>query len=144
MHVIIYETSGDWAALIRRRSPPGIVLIETRSIDEAMDTLKASPHSMVLLQLHPRQSERILTLLRRIERDFHRAATVVLGNHHLRSWENLVREAGAIDYLQSPRQISRIIDLLEHHLGLARLGASETDSELSLEERIQRNLPWGD
>jgi hypothetical protein len=145
MQIILYETSGHWATLIRGRLLEEFALIETRSIDETTDTLQKFRKSLVLLQLHPRQSKRIVTLLRRLDFEFRQSSAVVLGDRRLRpAWEDLVREAGAIDYIKSPRQIGRLINLIEHHSQLVRRNASEIDSDLFLEERILANLPWGD
>ena len=83
-----------------------------RSIDETMDRLKEFPSSLVLMELQRQQCERLLALLRSVACDFHHAGAVVLGDRESMPLEDLVREAGAIDYLESPRQIGRLADLI--------------------------------
>jgi DNA-binding NtrC family response regulator len=121
----------------------GFRLVETRSIAETMDRLGENPDSLVLLELHPGHGERLLSLLRHVARGLHRASAVVIGDRHSGPWDDLVREAGAIDYIESPRQIGRLIDLIHRHAELARLSEANAESNLSLEERILANLPWG-
>ena len=84
----------------------------------------------------------MVDFLQRVNREFFAVRTAVLGDRGAPALEHLVREAGAIDYLDSTRQIADLIDLIRHHAELSRLNVADTDLDLSLEERIQANLPW--
>ena len=144
MRVILFESQGDWAALVRPRTPAGVALVETRSIDETLERLCDVPNALVLVQWQPARGRQLVDLLQSVRRDFVAAHAAVLGNREPRDLEILVREAGAIEYFDSTRQIASLMALISHHIEQSTTSAPAAESDFSLEDRIRANLPWGD
>lgn len=139
--VVICEASGDWAALVRRNLPGATTVVEIRTIDELWTPMREAPQAVVAMELRGERGWELLTSLRRLDRDFPEALPVVLAQRHLRSWEDLCREAGAVAFIASPRSIG---DLLQIAGGRGRSESEWTvdDQQLPLEDRILANLPW--
>jgi DNA-binding NarL/FixJ family response regulator len=144
MQIIICESTGDWAAELCRRLPANVSLIETRSLGETWQRLSASPAAVVALELTASQAEQVVAAVQRIDREFPRAAAIVLATRELSAWEALVREAGAIHFVGSPRKLDEIVELVRRRAALAsERGAAAADSN-SLEDQILAGLPWGE
>ncbi len=145
MQLIICETKGDWAAELSRRLPTGMPLIETRSLDEVWERLNDAFAATVALQLTAHRAEQILAALVRLDRDYPHAAAIILADRSLAGWENVVREAGAVHFVPSPRQVDEIVALLRRRSQFAAIDMPATLTETtSLEDRILASLPWGD
>lgn len=137
--VLICEVSGDWAALVRRDLSE-IVIIETRQIEELWTQLQESPRVVVAIELRSGREPELLTGLRRINREFPQALAVVLAQQHLRNWEDLCREAGAVAFI-GPRSVGDLVEIIRfRHRSEAAWTAD--DEQLPLEDRILANLPW--
>lgn len=143
MRLIVCETTGDWAALARRNLPVGVVIMEVRSLEDLWETLRSASTAVVALELNPRQGEKLLAALRRLNREFREVLPVVLAGHGLADWEEIVREAGAVEFVSSPRQIDRLAALVSHRLK-SEVHISNSNADPPLEERIMATLPWGD
>jgi response regulator RpfG family c-di-GMP phosphodiesterase len=144
MQVIICESAGDWAAELCRRLPANVSLIETRSLDDLLRQLDQMPAAVVALELTASQGKQVVTAVHRIDREFPRATTIVLAARDLSPWEGLVREAGAIHFVGSPRKVDEIVELVRRRAALAsEHGAAAADSN-SLEDQILAGLPWGE
>ena len=72
------------------------------------------------------------------------ALPVVLTDRGSNDWEDAVREAGAVDFVPSPRQIDRLIDLVHFQSATAMQAGAAEDDKSPLEDRIMAALPWND
>jgi hypothetical protein len=152
--LIVVEREGHWATALRRgladfaRAPsddgrgeqnlPVPVtprIIETRSLDECWDELRRRPAALVAIELTEPLLPSILAALRRLDREHPQAAAIVLMERRLTACIPLLREAGAVHCIASPRRLSEAVELLRRHA--ARHPAAADSPEQMLAE-----LPW--
>jgi hypothetical protein len=142
--IIVCETSGRWGAALRRELPSGMLLVETRSLHELWEQLEEFPAAIVALELTADKREPVLSALVRIGRLFPNALSLVFAERSLASWEDAVREAGAIHFIVSPRRLDEMGEIVRrrmmdvsHHAAVAAEGET-----ISIEQRIVASLPW--
>jgi DNA-binding NarL/FixJ family response regulator len=135
--LLICERRGRWAVALRRElAEAGVRVWETRTFDGCLVELAASPASFVILELDGNAAG-LLRCLARQKREFPRARMAVVADRRWADYEWLVREAGAIGFLSSPRRVGRLAQLACRHL------AQVPPPVQSLAERIWSGLPWG-
>ena len=78
-----------------------------------------------------------MSWLAAVEHEFPAAVVVVMAARRLAGYEELVRELGVAWFTTAPRQLLRLVSVFERHA--ARLPATE----MSVEERVAAQLPWG-
>ena len=110
---------------------------ESRTLEDCWRLLDESPASLLILELTKANAGALLERL--VDLTDHRpsARAVICGERHLRQYEWIFREAGAVEALFSPRRIDRAASLVERHLSLA------PQEELTFRESVWRRLPWG-
>ncbi len=138
--VIVMERDGHWAAALRGAFDRGAVpcrLIEVRSLDECWDELRGRPGALLAIELTEPLLPSILAALRHLEREHPEAAMLVLMERRLAPCIPLLREAGAVHCVVSPRRLGEAVELLERHA--ARQPAA-TDSP----EQVLADLPWSE
>jgi hypothetical protein len=121
------------------RKLPGegeIPLCEVRSLAQCQRELKASPHSVVGVEVLPKNLVETLRGISDLARRFPHACWIALAARGLEPYELQLREAGAIHALFSPRALSATLRLVCCHLARA------PEPQLSLEEAIWSKLPW--
>jgi len=91
---------------------------------------------MLAMELIPANIERVIGALGRIGRQYPDARAVVLSQRGLERYEWLLREAGAVHIVFSPRQLTRLASMIKRHLDAVPV------VELPLAERILTELPW--
>jgi len=139
--VLICEAGGDWAALLRRDISGGATVIEVGQLDELWTRLRETPRAVVAMELRSKSGWELLGTLRRLNREFPQALAVVLVQRHLRDWEDICREAGAVAFIASPRSIGDLVEIVR---GRVRSGSDWiAGDEVPLEDRILADLPWG-
>ncbi len=137
--IIICERTDRWAAALRRPlQQVGHRILQTRSLDACWSEVAARPASLVAVEATTVNLEALLPWLPRLMAGFPRARVVVLGQRALESAEWLLREAGAVHVVFSPRQWQPIVRIAQRHLGAAPR-PDDTDRR-----RIWRRLPWAD
>ena len=115
--LLVCERGGQWAGALRRElAPSGVEVHETRSLAECWDALAASPASFLVVELTRAGAEELLGRLARRERDFPWAEVAVVAARALAQWQWLVREAGAVHFTCSPRQLGVLAELACRHL----------------------------
>jgi hypothetical protein len=114
--LIVCETTGQWAAALRRELPQDVSLVETRSLSELFERLSQRPSAMVALELTAEKKEPTLAALVRIGREFPQAAPIVLADRTLTAWEDLAREAGAIHFVVSPRKLAEVGEIARQRI----------------------------
>lgn len=143
--LIVCERRGDWAAAWRqallargtRDGQPPIRLVETRSLADCRRELAANPAATVAVELTDAGADNTLSWLAAVEHEFPAAVVVVMAARRLAGYEELVRELGVAWFTTAPRQLLRLVSVFERHA--ARLPATE----MSVEERVAAQLPWG-
>jgi hypothetical protein len=120
-------------------------LVETRSLQEFWERLKESPAAIGALEFTIDKREPVLAALVRIGRMFPNVVPLVFAERRLAGWENVVREAGAIHFVVSPRRLEEVCEIarrrtmnVTQHVAMA-----PDDHGLSIEQRIFATLPWG-
>ncbi len=136
---IVCERSEKWAVALRL--PLQVVghrVVETRSLDDCWNEVVASSASLVGVEATATNLESLVPWMRRLAAAFPRARVVVLGSRGLEAGEWLLREAGAVHVVFSPRQWQPLVRIAQRHLGAV---SCPDDSD---RQRIWRRLPWAD
>ena len=137
--IIICERTGTWAVALRRPlQQVGHRIVETRSLDACWAEVTARPESLVAVEATVANLETLVPWMQRLVAGFPRARVVVLGQRVLEPAEWLLREAGAVHVVFSPRQWPPVVHIAQRHLGAAPR-PDDTDRQ-----RIWRRLPWAD
>jgi DNA-binding NarL/FixJ family response regulator len=143
--LIVMERSGNWAAALRLwLEPLDARLYETRMIDECWQRLVEQPTALAALELTADNVRPLLALLR-LRRELPEARAIVMAERTLAAYGELVREAGAIHFVVSPRSLGDVAELvrrrIDHLAASAPLGVSDLDDP---REKILADLPWSD
>jgi hypothetical protein len=134
--LIVCERWGRWAVALRRElAEVGVRVWETRTLADCVAELTESPASFVVLELGG-QVDELLQQLTRQPRDFPLARFAVVADRALVEYQWLMREAGAVQFLCSPRRVGPLAQLACRHL------AQAPPPQQSLTERIWTGLPW--
>src|SRR5262245_15987030 len=136
--VILCDRSGRWAHGLARRLPPGLRLWQVRSLAECTDRLTAAPTSLVALEVTTATLSGVVAWLEALPRRFPLARSLALAEPKLCCFEWLLREAGVVHWLTSPRELSTLRPLVQRHV--ARLPASRA----TLAQQVWDSLPWAD
>jgi hypothetical protein len=123
-------------ALRRELAGAGVRVWETRSLADCWDELTKSPASFLIVEL-AHDLAPLLQRLARLPRTFPAARAAVVSERSLAAYEWLLREAGAVHFLLSPREVAPLARMACRHL------AQAPSSPQSLTERIWTTLPWG-
>jgi hypothetical protein len=135
--LIVCETSGRWAVALRRELAAAEVRVhETRSLADCWTMLAESPASFLVVELSAGNSAALLQRMARLQREFPLARVAVVADRSLAGYEWLLREAGAVHFLCSPRQCGPLANLARRHL------AQAPSPPRSLADRIWADLPW--
>jgi len=149
---IVCEHSSRWAAALRTelthrsdRADPG-VMHEVRSLPELTEQLRACQGCLVLIQATPENLEAVLTWLAEAVRSKKSTPTVVLLDCPSIDRDILaavLREAGAADVIQSPRQLRPVVALGRRHAASCDVAiSSRPQLGTSFERWAWSLLPW--
>ena len=134
--LIVCERTGRWAVALRRElAEPGVRVWETRTLADCRDELIANPASFAAIELGANVAG-LLRLLAMQQRQLPAARLAVVANRSQAGYEWLMREAGAVHFLCSPREVAVLARLACRHL------AEVPPPQQSLAERIWASLPW--
>jgi hypothetical protein len=137
--LIVCERTGQWGAALRRELAGGGPRVwETRSLADAWHALAATPAAFLVLELAALPADALLGRMAWLGRDFPRARAAVVAADRLAGCEALVREAGAVHFTCSPRQLAPLARMIVRHL------ADVPPPQQTLVERIWASLPWGE
>ena len=135
--VIVCERSGRWAVALRRElAEAGVRVWETRTLADCRDELVENPASFAIVELASNLAG-LLRLLASQRRRFPAARLAVVADRSQADYQWLLREAGAVHFLCSPRQVGLLARLACRHL------AQAPPPQQTLAERIWSALPWG-
>jgi len=135
--LIVCESRGRWAVELRRElAGAGVRVWEARTLADAWEMLAESPASFVVVEASQANLGGLLARLVWFQRDFPLARVATVADRTLTDCQWLVREAGAVDFCCSPRQLRRLAGTACRHL------AGVPSAQQTLAERIWSSLPW--
>jgi ActR/RegA family two-component response regulator len=135
--LIVCERTDRWAIALRRElTDAGVRVWETRTLFDCWNELAQSPASFVVLELGA-DVDGLLHRIARLSREYPMARAAVTADRSLAAYEWLMREAGAIHFVCSPRRVGLLARLACRHL------AEAPQPQQDFAERIWANLPWG-
>jgi hypothetical protein len=135
--LIVCERTGRWAVALRRElAEAGVPVCETRSLADCWAALAEAPGSFVVAELTTANVVGLLARMARQQRDFPLARLAVVAERRLSLYEWFMREAGAVHFTCSPRQLGPLARLACRHLAQAPAPPQ------SLNERLWAALPW--
>jgi len=134
---IICESSTHWAFHLSEhfRGEPWR-MNQLRSPVQSWKELEKFPGSLVVWELTERAIGSIIGSLIRATSCFPLARSVVVGTRDWCPYEWILREAGAVDAIFSPRDLGRLIRLAKRHFESIPIAPQ------SWNERIWSRLPW--
>ncbi len=136
--LIVCERTGRWTVALRRElAEMGVRIRETRSLAECWDVLGESPCSFAVLELTVAGVDDLLGRMARLGWDFPLARVAVVADRDLADYQWLAREAGAVHFVCSRRQLGPLAQLACRHLARAPVVPQ------GLAQRIWATLPWG-
>jgi hypothetical protein len=110
--------------------------LKWRSVDEWPQLLQGYPASFLVVELTRAGLEGLLGFLACIGRDYPWARLAVVAPRELAAAEWLMREAGAVHFVTSPRQLAGLVCTARRHL------EAVPRPRLSPAEEIWAGLPW--
>jgi len=135
---IVCERTGRWALALRREPAAARWRIwETRTLEECWEMLAASPASFVVAEMTRPGAGAVLHRLAWLERDFPQVRVAVVAERALAPWEELMREAGAVWFCTSPREVYPLAQIARRHFSAA------PKRRQTVVEQIWASLPWG-
>jgi len=135
--LIVCERTGRWAAALRMElAEAGVRVWETRSLAECWETLAAAPGNFVVVELIAATADDLLGKMVGLEHRFPRTRVAVVADRSLAEYEWLLREAGAVHFTCSLRQLAPLARAACRHL------AQVPTPRQGLAERIWAGLPW--
>jgi|GEM_PF-966798 len=114
--LIVCERTSRWVSALRRELPKTQSVYEVRTLRECWAVLKESPASFAVVELDLDNADNLLSLLIDSERSLPLASVAVVASQDMISYEWLMREAGAIHFVTSPRQLKPMGNLAQKHL----------------------------
>ena len=146
--LIVCERTGEWTAALRRELAPvcdhpnadgGVKIWECRRLAEAWTALAETRAAFLVAEATSKNLGELVERVSWLRRDFPQARAAVVADRSLAKCEWIVREAGAIHFLTSPRQLPPLVGLVVRHL--ANPGAPGLPAQ-TLTEQIWASLPW--
>ncbi len=141
---IVCEKSSRWANSFRRkgvlRRSDGIrggTVHETRSLQHLEDAISEYPNSFVVAELRRENGEALMLQLCEIGAGFPGVVFAVVAQRGLEAWQWPLREAGAVLFVESPRNIDGILRMAKRHLARAPVPPR------TIRQSIFDRLPWG-
>lgn len=134
---VVCERTGRWAAALRGElRDSGIRIYETRSLDDCETLISDSPASLAIVELTAGDAVQTAETVSKWNAAHPRMRIVVVADRDQVEHEWLMREAGAIHFLVSPRRVNLVAQLVHRHF------AQVPAPQLSALERIWASLPW--
>jgi hypothetical protein len=135
--LIVCERSGEWAAALRSElAESGVNVWECRRLDDAWSALAETGSAFLVAEASGENLRELAERLSRLRCDFPHARAAVVADRDLAECEWFMREAGAIHFLTSPRELQQLTGLIIRHLANVPLPAQ------TLADQIWATLPW--
>jgi hypothetical protein len=135
--LIVCERSGRWAVALRcHLAGAGVRVHESRTFSDCWELLREAPGSFLVVEVTAAETEGLLRRLARLHREFPLARLAVVADRSQAGCQWLMREAGAVHFVCSPRQLGPLAGVVCRHL------AQVPAPPQTLSERIWASLPW--
>jgi hypothetical protein len=135
--LIVCERAGEWSAALRAElAEAGVTVWECRRLAEAWSALEETPGAFVIAEATRENLDELSQRLMWLSRDFPSARAAVVADRSMAAYEWLVREAGAVHFIVSPRRLPALAAMVVRHLANAPMPVQ------TLVERIWASLPW--
>jgi hypothetical protein len=135
--LILCERQDNWAtALVRTDRDVRDFLYETRSLQQMREALEISPRSFLGIELTETNFDTVLEMIICLPQSYPQAIAVILTNRYLRRYEWVLRQAGAIAFLVSDRNLRSLIEMARRHIDLT------TSDSPNPVQNIWQRLPW--
>lgn len=136
--LIVCEASGSWSIGLRGElAETGVRVWECRRLPEAWEALAQTPAAFLIADAAPENIEDLLRRMAWFSRDFPHARIAVVAQRCMTRFEWLLREAGAVHFLTSPRRLAPLAGLVLRHL------ANVPPPSQTMVEHVWASLPWG-
>ena len=136
--LIVCERSGQWSIGLRSElAETGVKVWECRSLLEAWEALGQTPAAFVIAEAAPENLKDLLWRMTWFSRDYPQGRFAVVAERNMARFEWILREAGAVHFLTSPRRLTSLAGLVVRHLANVPLPPQ------TMIERIWASLPWG-
>ncbi len=133
---IVCEPTDRWAIALRREAgAEGPRLFETRSLPDAWSMLERFPASFLVTELTLTGRSTLWDWMVETARVFPMTRVAVVADRAWRDWEWLAREAGAVWFAASPREVRPLVAIARRHLCLVPPTADFV-------EEVWDRLPW--
>lgn len=135
--IVICERTGWWAVVVRRHWGPGQRRVhETRSLADAGAMLARAPGSFAIVELTAGGLGPLVDWFLRLPRDFPWTPAAVVADRALAGCGDVLRQAGAVHFVASPRQVGPLVEMAARHLAALPAPAG-------LAQQVWASLPWG-
>ncbi len=111
-------------------------MLETRSLFDCTEELGNHPGSFVVLELRARNAPALVQWLSQLDQEDCQARAAVVADRSLDAWEQVVREAGAVWFVTSPRNVGLLARMARRHL------QTVPKPRRDLVEEVWDWLPW--
>jgi hypothetical protein len=134
---IVCERSPKWAVALRGPlQEAGVRVYETRTLDDCWQESGPCPASIVGLEATPANLVELVAWMKRFAAVYPRGRVIVMGQRGMESGQWLLREAGAVHVVFSPRNWQPVVRIIRRHL------AAHSGAERSDRERFWQRIPW--
>lgn len=115
--LVVCESTSRWAAALRRELAARAVRVwEARTLAAAHALLAETPAAILVVELARANLDDLPGWLATARSDYPRARFAVVAERGLADYEWLLREAGAVHFLTSSRQLRPLIEIVTRHL----------------------------
>lgn len=136
--LIVCERNGSWTVALRSElAKSGVRIWECRSLPEAWEALTQTPAAFVIAEATQANLEDLLRRMAWFSRDFPQARIGVAAPRDMARCQWLLREAGAVSFIATPRQLTSLARLATRHL------ANVPQPPQTMVQQIWASLPWG-
>jgi hypothetical protein len=96
-----------------------------------------------MIELTAANAKQLVATLLRLQRDLPEARAIVVAKRQLAGHGRLMREAGAIHFVISPRSLAAVADIVRRRrIELDAAAIHEIDDTVDPQPAIIANLPW--
>ena len=111
--LIVVEKTSHWAVWMRASVDQRVY--EARNLSTCWEQLQVARSSFLAVELTASNYESIIEFLQRVRRWYGDARAAVVGDRHCCKYEWLVREAGAVEAVFSPRRLKPLARIVQRH-----------------------------
>ncbi len=154
--IIVCERNGQWAAALRRTITASVTSVgplqlqnylkrgdnwysricETRSLSECWEETERHPASLIVLELTEANAKAVALGLANVVKRFYHCRVVAVMKYSLSEYALLMREAGAVCTVLSPREMETVVAIAQLHF------AEQPEPIRDFRALVMAALPW--